>query len=182
MVGPSASPIAIRPLTTADLPQAMAIQSLAYPAFLREDAATFASRLTLRRSYCLAAIRTEARGETLIAYLLAHGWPSRSPPAIGTILSEPEECAILFIHDLAVAPAGRGTAVGRRLVDGATIAAAARHGLQRAELIAVEGAAPYWQRLGFAEETVSPALADKVAAYGSAARWMTRPILPEIAV
>ncbi|OWK29546.1 GNAT family N-acetyltransferase [Sphingomonas dokdonensis] len=179
MIGPPASPIAIRPLTTADLPQAMAIQSLAYPAFLREDAAAFASRLTLRQSCCLAATRADTCGETLIAYLLAHGWPSRSPPAIGTILSEPDGCAILFIHDLAVAPVGRGTAVGRRLVDVAT-GAAARQGLARAELIAVDGAAPYWQRLGFAEETVSPALADKVAAYGPAARWMTRPITPEI--
>lgn len=181
MVGPSASPIAIRRLTVADLPQALEIQSLAYPAFLREDAAAFASRLTLRQSCCFAAIRTEACGETLIAYLLAHGWPSRSPPAIGTILSEPKECAILFIHDLAVAPASRGTAVGRRLVDVAT-GTAARQGLARAELIAVEGAVPYWQRLGFAEETVSPALADKVAGYGPAARRMTRPIVPEIAV
>lgn len=176
-----APPIAIRPLTAADLPQALAIQSLAYPAFLREDAAAFASRLTLRQSYCLAATRAEARGETLIAYLLAHGWPSGSPPAIGMILSEPDRCTVLFIHDLAVAPGGRGTAIGKRLIDVATVAAA-RQGLARAELIAVEGAAPYWQRLGFAEETISPALAAKVAAYGPAARWMTRPIAPEITV
>ena len=47
-----------------------------------------------------------------------------------------------------------------------------------AELIAVEGAAPYWRALGFTEPSIPPALAAKVAAYGPAARWMSRPLAP----
>ena len=41
---------------------------------------------------------------------------------------------------------------------------------------AVEGAAEYWRTLGFAEEAVSGELGEKLATYGSRARWMTREI------
>ncbi len=78
---------------------------------------------------------------------------------------------MLFLHDLALAPAARGLRVGERLV-AAALGAAHRDGLTEAELIAVEGAAAYWHRLGFAETAMAPTLAAKVAGYGDAARWM----------
>lgn len=80
---------------------------------------------------------------------------------------------MLFLHDLALSPAARGLRVGERLVV-AALEAARRDGLAEAELIAVEGAADYWRRVGFMEATMTPALATKVAGYGDAARWMTR--------
>ncbi|MBB5698165.1 putative N-acetyltransferase YhbS [Sphingomonas yantingensis] len=82
---------------------------------------------------------------------------------------------MLFLHDLALAPAARGLRVGERLV-AAALEAARRDGLTEAELIAVEGAAGYWQLLGFVEATTTPALSAKVAGYGKAARWMRRPL------
>jgi hypothetical protein len=65
-----------------------------------------------RHSYCLAAVR----GETLVAYLLAHGWASQSPPPVGTILDSDRQSAseVLFIHDVAVSTAGRGMGLGRK--------------------------------------------------------------------
>lgn len=78
---------------------------------------------------------------------------------------------MLFLHDLALTPAARGLRVGERLV-AAALEAARRDGLTEAELIAVEGAAGYWRRLGFVEPAMTPALATKVAGYGDAARWM----------
>lgn len=163
--------IAIRPLERRDLPAALAIQAVAYLAALLEHEQAFASRLTLAGSCCLAA----TRDGDLIAYLLAHGWPSRAPPPIGAVLADPIADEVLFIHDLAVSPAGRGTGVGRQLVARA-FDLAARDGLNRAELIAVEGAAGYWQRLGFTSPDVSAELAGKISAYGPAARWMERSI------
>lgn len=163
--------ILIRPLRPADLADALAIQEASYPAFLREDAPAFLSRLEIDASYCFAA----TRDGTLIAYILAHGWPSQSPPSVGTILPRRAAREVLFIHDLAVARAGRGTGVGRRLVAEA-LRQAASNGLATAELIAVEGAADYWRTLGFGEAPCSPDLAAKLASYGPAARWMTRPI------
>ena len=83
---------------------------------------------------------------------------------------------MLYVHDLAVSPAGRGAGAGRRVVARA-FELAARDGLRTAELIAVAGAADYWRRLGFAEAEAPAVLAVKVATYGPQARWMTRPIV-----
>lgn len=168
---PDAPNILIRPLRRSDLPAALAIQAEAYPSFLREDEAAFASRLEMAASYCLAATRD---GE-LVAYLLAHGWPGGSPPAVGAVLPRDRLVGVLYIHDLAVSAGGRASGLGRDLVARA-LGLAARDGLPKAELVAVEGAADYWRRLGFAEAAPSPALAAKVSAYGPAARWMTREI------
>ncbi|ONF97333.1 Acetyltransferase (GNAT) family protein [Sphingomonas jeddahensis] len=162
---------AIRPLERHHLSAALEIQALAYPAALLEHERAFASRITLAGSCCLAA----TRDGVLIAYLLAHAWPSRAPPSIGNVLADPVVGEVLFIHDLAVSLTGRGTGVGRQLVLRA-FDLAARDGLERAELIAVEGAAGYWQRLGFTSPEVPAESAGKVAAYGAAARWMERDI------
>lgn len=78
---------------------------------------------------------------------------------------------MLFLHDLSLAPAARGLRVGERLV-AAALAAARHDGLSEAELIAVEGAAGYWRRLGFVEAAMTRELTAKVIGYGEAARWM----------
>jgi GNAT superfamily N-acetyltransferase len=162
---------ALRRLEPADLPAALAIQARTYPAFLLENEAAFASRLAAAAPYCLAA----ERGGVLIGYLLAHGWLSQSPPALDARLAPDAPSEVLFLHDLALSPAARGFGVGGRLVARA-MEMAARDGLRMAELIAVEGAAPYWETLGFSQEPPPPNLAAKIAAYGAEARWMTRAI------
>lgn len=169
-------PITVRPLVPADLAAALAIQAQSYPPFLLEDEAAFASRLAVRRPYCLAAV---SDGE-LVAYLLAHGWMAQSPPPVGARLAPDVSGDVLFIHDLAVSAAGQGCGLGRKLIDYA-FELAARDGLRTAELIAVEGAAPYWRGLGFSEGDLSPELAARVAHYGADARWMTRTITPDLA-
>jgi predicted N-acetyltransferase YhbS len=163
--------ISVRSLNRGDLPAALAIQSATYPPFLIEHQAAFASRLDLPDSYCLAA----TRNGTLVAYLLAHGWPAEAPPPVNTILQAKGPSEVLFIHDLAVSCAARGSGIGHRLIERA-LELAAGDGLRVAELIAVEGAASYWRRLGFAESGVSAPLVMKVATYGADARWMTRGI------
>lgn len=163
--------ISIRALRRGDLPVALEIQAGAYPAFLCEPEAAFASRLDLASSYCLAA----TRGEVLVAYLLAYGWRRQDPAPVGTVLGAGVAAEVLFLHDLAVSSAGRRSGIGRRLVARA-FELAARDGLVSAELIAVDGAASYWRGLGFAEADIPDALARKVAAYGTEARWMTREI------
>ncbi|ODT89525.1 GNAT family N-acetyltransferase [Phenylobacterium sp. SCN 70-31] len=162
--------VSIRPLALADVADMLRIEAEAYPPSLREGEAMFASRLRLAASYCLAA----TRDGQLIAYLIAHGWPARAPPALGSVLSDgPSE--VLYIQDLAVSPAGRGLKIGEALVAHA-FERAADDGLPAAELIAVEGAGRYWRSLGFREAPVSRALAGKVASYGPEARWMSRKI------
>lgn len=161
----------IAPLAQADLPAAVRLQRDVYPAFLIEDEAAFQSRLELPDACCLAA-RLDGR---LAGYLLAHGWAAEAPPPVGARLAPAGPAQVLFIHDLAVSPRARGRKVGEALIARA-LGRAAEAGLGRAELIAVEGAADYWRRLGFMETQTSPQLAAKVAAYGPRARWMTRQI------
>lgn len=160
-------------MTRDDLGAALDLQSQNYPAFLLEDEAAFASRLDVAAPYCLAATCKDA----LIGYLLAHGWTRNAPPALGELLSATGPSEVLFIHDLSVSAAGRGMGLGGRLVT-AAFDLAAHDGIQTAELIAVEGAARFWQTRGFVEVALAPALAAKVSQYGTAARWMTRAISP----
>jgi predicted N-acetyltransferase YhbS len=167
-----ATAISIRPLTLEDVPGMLRIEAEAYPPALHEGAPVFASRLRLAAAYSQAA----TRGGELVAYLIAHGWPAQTPPPLGAVVTDaPSE--VLYIQDLAVSPAGRGLGIGRKLVQRA-FDEAARDGLSRAELVAVEGAGPYWSALGFREATAPPPLAAKIATYGPEARWMTRPIAP----
>jgi GNAT superfamily N-acetyltransferase len=167
------SALVVRRLEREDLTAALTLQAENYPPFLVEAEPAFASRLDVTACYCLAA----TLDGVLAGYLLAHGWPGRSPPALGAILPRNAPSEVLFVHDLAVSTARRGLGIGRRLVARA-FELAAGDGLGTAELIAVEGAAAYWRTLGFSEAPVFPALSAKLAAYGAAARWMTRGIGP----
>lgn len=164
------SALVVRRLEHEDLPAALAIQSESYPAFLLENEAAFASRLDVAAPYCLAA----TVNGVLVGYLLAHGWPGQSPPAVGALLPRDAPSEVLYIHDLAIGPAGRGLHIGQELVAQAC-RMAADDGLQTAELIAVQGAASYWRTLGFTEAAVSSSLSAKLATYGADARWMRRP-------
>lgn len=160
--------ISIEALGRQDLPAALSIQAETYPTFLIEDEDTFLSRINRTASYCLAA----KHGEELLGYLLAHSWRRQSPPPLGTVLPDDVPSEVLFIHDLAVSSAYRGLMVGQRLITRA-FELAAQDGLRSAELIAVEGAADYWRRLGFVEGEVSRKFLEKLGTYGPSARWMT---------
>lgn len=168
---PDRPAVTIRALTRRDLPAALALQSANYPPFLVENEAAFASRLDTAAPYCLAA----TVDGVLAGYLLAHGWPAQSPPPLDTVLPRDVTGDTLFLHDLGVARTQRGTGVGRKLVDHA-FGMALADGLKAAELVAVEGAAAYWRTLGFVEDQGPPSLMAKLAAYGSDARWMRRPL------
>ncbi|OYX94484.1 MAG: hypothetical protein B7X90_13375 [Novosphingobium sp. 17-62-19] len=163
--------VSIRRFARSDLAAALIMQSQIYPAFLVEDEVSFASHIDLPSSYCLVA----SVGGQVAGYLLAHGWPRNSPPQLGTPLIETEPAEILYIHDLAVAPACRGHGVGQRLV-GCAFDLAISDGLTSAELVAVEGAASFWQAMGFAGLDTTPAIEIKLASYGRGANWMGRGI------
>lgn len=168
------SAISIEALRQQDIPAALNLQREAYPPTLLEEEDVFLSRINLAASYCFAA----KHGEELLGYLLAHGWKRQSPPPLGTVLVDCARSEVLFIHDLAVSSSSRGLGVGHRLVTRA-FELAAQDGLRSAELIAVEGAADYWRRLGFAEGAVSGELSEKLSTYGTLARWMARDIPPK---
>jgi hypothetical protein len=156
----------IRPLTLADLSQALAIQAECYPPAIRDGEAAFASRITAAPDGCWAV---EIEGQ-LAGYLLSHPWVSMAPPAPDTCL-ESAEGDVWYIHDLSVAPWARGQGLG----DGLLVACRAAHpDIRRSELVAVPGAAPFWAQRGWGPVAMPPALAAKIARYGSGSVYMAR--------
>lgn len=167
-------------MVLADLPAVLAVQASCYTEGLLEGQAALASRLALSPSTCWVAHDPAQRG-TLAAYLFTHAWPEDSLPPLDGVLDQVWRQNVAagnltwFVHDMAVAPAGRGAGLAPRLYAAAQAAARAA-GLRRSRLIAVQSAAPWWRRLGYAPVPAQMAApyAGKLAAYGASAVLMER--------
>ena len=159
----------LRCLEEADLPAVLRIQEACYHAIAPESRASLHAKVLASPATCLVA--QTAAG--VVGYLIAA--PIRFPdlPALDAATFRlADDADTLYIHDLAVAQAGRGTGAGRALVRGAVEAAKGR-GLQRACLVAIQGSLPYWEQFGFeAVAAPSGAVAAKLDSYGPSARLM----------
>lgn len=160
-----------RPMTEADLDRVVAVAAGAFPDH-PEDRACFANRLALHPAGC----KVLADGAGGVAgYLVAYPWRADDAPALNTLLPGlPEAPEAYYLHDLALTPAARG---GGRAATGVDLAvqAARDAGLSTVTLTAVNGAAPFWVRQGFAPRH-SPAMAAKLAGYGADAVYMIRTV------
>ena len=166
-------PVRLRPLGAADVPAVLALQAQCYEAQFLEGAPAFEAKLHAAAGFESSWMAWQ--GDTPLAYLVALPVCEDSLPALDApAVVLPAAPRLLYLHDLAVAPAGRALGLGRRLV--AQIEQRARVlGLMRLGLVAVQGSVPYWQRQGFAEPDVpAPALAAKLASFGAGACWMER--------
>jgi GNAT superfamily N-acetyltransferase len=168
----------VRHMTAADLPGVLAIQAQCYRSDLLEGLAALASRLTLSPTTCVVAISD--RDAALAGYLFAHPWPRSSLPPLDGVLQpsaddRPGPAMTWFVHDMAVAPAGRGSGLAPRLYE-AALQAALEAGLRHSRLIAVQAAADWWRRLGYAPMAAQEAAvhAGKLACYGPGALIMER--------
>ena len=125
----------------ADLPAVSAIAAAVHPGYPESDA-VFAERLRLAPETCLLL---EVAGEAA-GYVLAHPWYRGRPPALDTLIGAlPAAPEALYLHDIALLPAARGTGAGKEAVR--RIAACAG-GLPLA-LVAVGGASGFWEGQGF---------------------------------
>lgn len=157
----------IRSITSYDLAAALDIQARGYPPEIRDGEAAFASRMAAAPGWCWA-VETDGR---LDAYLLSHPWTSMRPPEPDTVL-DAAMGDVWYIHDLSVAPWARGQGLGHQLL---AACLDAQRQITRSELIAVDGAAPFWSRLGWSPlGRPEDALASKLARYGPSAIYMTR--------
>jgi hypothetical protein len=168
MAAMTAKPALWRPMTITDLPQVGALAAVIHPDF-PEDDAVFAERLRLYPAGCHAL----AQGEELAAYVVSHPWFDRQPPALNDLLGAlPARPSTYYIHDLALAPAMRGSGAGGKIV--AQVAVLAKsEALPTMSLVAVNGSEPFWQRQGFAAVAV-PELDAKLRSYSNDARFMVR--------
>ncbi len=159
-------------MVAADLPAILDVQAQCYGNGFLESRDALASRLNLSPATCWVAEDPSRRG-ALAAYLLTHPWPQDSLPPLDAVLTRhwTDEADLLwFVHDMAVAPAGRGGGLAVRLYRAAHEAAMAT-GLRASRLIAVQSAAPWWRRLGYAPMGAEAASvhAEKLSAYGDGA-------------
>lgn len=146
----------IRPIASADWPAVDRIQRAAFDAAVVEELTVFQSFAALSPSTCLLA----ELGREPVGYLLAHPWmPDDMPPLATALTVLPESATSLFIHDLALAPTGRGQGTARALTE-TVLRTGQALGLTTASLLSVQDSQPFWERMGF---QARPDLAARVA-------------------
>ncbi|MDI4631898.1 GNAT family N-acetyltransferase [Pelomonas sp. V22] len=167
--------VALRLLRAADVPAVLALQAQCYEAQFLESARAFEAKLLAAEPHRSSWIAMQ--GELAQAYAVALPVCLQTLPALNaphiTPSARPE---LLYLHDLAVAPAGRSLGLGRLLAEQVEQSARAL-GLARIGLIAVQDSLAYWQRQGFAELPSLPeGLQAKLASFGPQARWLERQV------
>lgn len=175
MSGNALKGIDLHALGLDDLSDVIALQAQCYvPKFLERPAA-FAAKLraTAVLQTCWIARRV-ADGQAL-AYAVSLPVCWEAFPALDDDgFALPPAPQLLYLHDLAVAPAGRGQGLAAQLLARVAERAAAL-GLAELGLIAVQDSAAYWRSHGFEEPAaLEAALARKLASFGRDARFLLR--------
>ena len=158
-----------RAMTAADLDAVVEIAAVGYPDHF-EGRDCFANRLALNPSGCF--ILADAEGPPQ-GYLIAYPWIADAAPALNILIGKiPDDASVMYLHDLAIAPTARGGGWSRPIIE--RLAQDARPaGWPALTLVAVNDAAPFWERHGFVVED-PPGMAAKLADYGADARYMVR--------
>lgn len=154
-----------RPMAETDVAAVKAISDAVHGAYT-EGVDIYAERLRLYPAGCWVL---EQSGETQ-GYLISHPWLGDAPPKLDRRLSAiPTAADRLYLHDLALLPAARGSgAAGEAVALVLNIADAA--GFERIALTAVNGADAFWRKQGFNPIT------NQSAAYGEGSLLMERAV------
>lgn len=106
-------------------------------------------------------------------YVLSHPWRRGALPPLNRLIGAlPEQQDTYYIHDLALLPVTRGVGAAGQIVAALTKHAQAMR-FPTMSLVAVNGSVSFWERQGFVTEE-RPELAEKLAAYEDAARYMVK--------
>ncbi|GAB3549587.1 N-acetyltransferase [Noviherbaspirillum agri] len=135
----------IRPMSTADLPFVISIQSECYSADAIECEATIRARLVSSPDTAWVAEDEHGVCAYLVGYLSELG--KVTPLGSGFVPSDTPNS--LYLHDLAVSRRAAGRNVGTRLVQ-AALTMAQRNGLPYSSLVSIQDSLPFWFRHGYA--------------------------------
>ena len=156
--------VVVRPADATDLGAVLRLQQACHSNVLLETADCLASVIARGCSFV-----ADAAGEA-VGYLLMHeGSEAQLDGVLQPVDSDSHESGCLFLHDLCVAPAARGTGVAHLLVKTGLQHAAERR-CRDLHLVALPGTAAFWQRYGFEQ---SAGFSD-AASYGAGATHMAR--------
>lgn len=173
------SPQQYRTIVDADWPAIMRIQSEVYHEFHPETEAVMRSKTSHSLATSFVAIDVDIEGATdtvtggterVVAYCLAHPYPSNRVAVLGTVYSASAvDTENLYLHDLAVQRASAGRGIAQTLLNH-VIAVAKSSGYRTMSLVAVQDAAGFWGKMGFTPS--SEVCVDE--SYAIAATFMTR--------
>lgn len=168
-----------RTIVEADWPAIMRIQSEVYHEFHPESEAVMRSKAShsLTTSFVAIQVSDDEATDTLtgvtervVAYCLAHPYPSNRVAVLGTVYSaSAADTDNLYVHDLAVQSVSSGRGIAQTLLQHVT-AVGKSSGYRRMSLVAVQDAAAFWVKMGFTPS--SDVCVDK--SYAAAATFMTR--------
>ena len=118
------------------------------------------------------AVPDIVQGGELVAYLAAY-WsrPGAITPLNGDF-ADYDDASVLYLHDMAVSEAAAGQGLAGRMVQALKAQARAR-GVQRTALVSVQGSRLYWERQGYAVQSVTNAVQQQhLDSYGEGALYM----------
>lgn len=161
-------PPIVRTMREEDIHTVLEIQASSYTELQPESAESLLAKLAASPSTCFIA----SIGQHQIGYLISIPWIRSSPPLLNAPTCQlPTSPDCLYLHDLSVRPASRGSNAGQLLIAAFMEQLAALH-LDCAVLVAVQGSGAYWQRHGFHVVDPSQELATKLSSYGSNVQYM----------
>ena len=165
----------LRPLSSDDLNELMRLQARCFDGDFLESAEVYARRLASghQQSLALACDNTQALQAYAAAYWSA---PGKVTPFDGDFLAPDTDEAVLYLHDVSVAPEWVGRGAASALVS-ALFQLARAQGVRQAALVSVQGSQPYWACHGFAVQAVDdPRQQENLRSYGEDASYMVASI------
>lgn len=161
----------VRPMAQGDLAAVLSVQHQCYAATFHEPVEAFASKWAASPDTCWVA---EQQG-AVCAYLVCLPIEQRGLPALHATNFKPcRQPDWLYLHDLAIGPAARGTGLAPQLIERA-LARARAMALPTAGLIAVQDSSAFWRKFGFEIDTSERLVsAEKLASFGADAVFMSR--------
>jgi ribosomal protein S18 acetylase RimI-like enzyme len=137
--------VTVRSLTAADLPSIRALEAEAYVESLLVSDEAFLRLIHLFPAGAIGAFDADGLCGFIFGLPLTAGTTLDLREPLDRI---PEGADTFYVHDIAVARRCRGRGVGRSLAT--RLLEVARAGrFTRAELVSVQGSAPFWEKLGF---------------------------------
>ncbi len=162
----------VRPMRAEDMALVLEIQSRCYDETKLESAQSFLAKLRASPTSCFVALVPDGLAGYLVAVPAEAGSP---PPLNAPSFSAPSTADALYLHDLAIHPAARGTGVAVALIE-AYFEALKQLKVHFACLTAVNDSTFFWERYGFRVAAPTGSAAGHMETYGEEARYMSRPV------
>ncbi|WP_409605830.1 GNAT family N-acetyltransferase [Brevundimonas sp.] len=160
---PLSNRLSWRPMLAGDLDAVVEIAGLGFPDHF-EGRDCFENRLALSPDGCFVLAGADG---AVKGYLVAYPWRAQDAPALDTLIEAiPADADVLYLHDLALHPDARGGGWTGPIIEQLARSAKAA-GWPAIALVAVNDAAPFWEKRGFTVVKTAE-MATKLAGYGPA--------------